>query len=324
MSLRFIGLGILALLALAVGFVVGPVHMPIATIVDGVLGRGDPAHVAIVRQLRIPRALLAFFVGGSLAITGATLQALVRNPLADPYLLGLSGGAGLGAVLAIATGAAGAWSVPLAAFCGALLAVLLVYRLAIVAGGVLDARVLLLSGVVVSAFSSALVAAVVAVSPATELRNAFLWLLGGFDAASWKALGVFIAYAVVPAGVLCACHRSLDLLALGEEPAQFLGVDVERLKRVLYVAASLLTAAAVAVSGIIGFVGLVIPHAIRMLWGHTHRTLFPAAFMLGGVLLVLADTLARSLFAPRQLPVGVVTAIIGVPLFTVLLRRWAK
>jgi iron complex transport system permease protein len=193
-----------------------------------------------------------------------------------------------------------------------------------VSGAVLDARVLLLSGVVVGAFAASLMGAIMAISPAPEVRNALLWLLGGFDAASWSALGVFSVYAAVPLVVIYRQNRPLDLLSLGEEPAAFLGADVERLKRVLYVAASLLTAAAVSVSGIIGFVGLVVPHAIRLLWGHLHRSLLPAAFLLGGVLLVVADAIARTAFAPLSLPVGVVTALIGVPVFVLLVRRWAK
>ncbi len=313
----------MALGAVAAGTAVGPAFISPRAVVEGLVGAGDETTVAIVRQLRLPRALLSFVVGGCLAVTGATLQALIRNPLADPYLLGLSGGAGLGAVLAIAFHFGGAWGVPLAAFAGALLAILLVYRLAVVSGAVLDTRIMLLSGVVVSAFTGALLGAVVSLSPAAELRNAMLWLLGGFDSASWQTLGIFVGYAVVPLCVLFWASRSLDLLSLGEEPALFLGVEVERLKRVLYVAASLLTAAAVAVSGIIGFVGLVIPHAIRMVWGHTHISLLPAAFLLGGVLLTSADALARTVFAPQELPVGVVTALVGVPVFAVLLRRWA-
>jgi iron complex transport system permease protein len=287
-------------------------------------GTGDEAVVAIVRDLRLPRVLLAMLVGGSLAVTGAALQALVRNPLADPYLLGLSGGAGLGAVLAIVLQIGSAWAVPIAALIGALLAVALVYRLAIVAGSVLDTRVLLLAGVVVGAFAASLMGAIMSVSPAPEVRNALLWLLGGFDAASWNAVGVFAAYASVPLLVMYRLSRPLDLLSLGEESASFLGADVERLKRVLFVVASLLTAVAVSVSGIIGFVGLVIPHAIRVVWGHLHSSLLPAAFLLGGVLLVIADALARTAFAPLTLPVGVVTALIGVPVFVVLVRQWAK
>jgi iron complex transport system permease protein len=308
---------------LLLGLAVGPAELSPSVAWQALLGRGDDATAAIVRDLRLPRVLLAYLIGGSLAVTGASLQAVVRNPLADPYLLGLSGGAGLGAVGAIALGLGGAWVVPLAALVGALLAIVLVYRVAVAAGGQLDTRVLLLAGVVVGAFAASLMGAIMALSPAPEVRNALLWLLGSFDAASWRALTVFGVYALFPLAVLYGMARPMDLLALGEEPAQFLGADVERTKRVLYVAASALTAAAVSVSGIIGFVGLVIPHAVRLLWGHTHRALLPSAFLLGGTLLVAADAVARTAFAPLELPVGVVTALIGVPLFIWLVRRWA-
>jgi iron complex transport system permease protein len=308
---------------MAVGLAVGPAPIDLATVWHGLLGAGDEGTVAIVRDLRLPRVVLAFLVGGCLAVTGAALQALVRNPLADPYLLGLSGGAGLGAVGAIALGMGGAWAVPAAALVGALLAIALVYRVALVAGSVLDARVLLLGGVVVGAFAASVMGAIMALSPAPEVRNALMWLLGSFDRASWRAVTIFAVYASLPLAVLYALSRTLDLMALGEEPARFLGANVERTKRVLYVTASLLTAVAVAIAGIIGFVGLVVPHAIRMAWGHLHRSLLPAAFLLGGILLVIADALARTAFAPLELPVGVVTALIGVPIFVLLVRRWA-
>jgi len=164
--------------------------------------------------------------------------------------------------------------------------------------------------------------AVVSLSDAAELRNAFLWLWGGLGGASWDTVRVMAIYTPLPLAVLYAAARPLDLLALGDEPARHLGADVERVKRRVYVAASLLTAAAVAVSGVIGFVGLIVPHVMRTLWGHHHRTLLPAAFLGGGTLLALADTLARTTIAPRELPVGIVTALIGVPVFTLLLRRW--
>lgn len=321
---RWIALGLVAVAAIVAGVALGPADLGWAESIGGLLGRGDETVVAIVQQLRAPRVLLAFLVGGCLAVTGAALQALVRNPLADPYLLGLSGGAGVGAVLAIALRLGGPWAVPAAAFVGALVAIALVYRLALVAGAGVDPRVLLLAGVVVSAFGGAILGAIFSLSSAAELRNSMMWLLGGFDAASWRVLGVFTAYATLPLAYLYYTNRPLDLLSLGEEPAQFLGADVERLKRRLFVSASLLTAACVAVSGIIGFVGLVIPHAVRMVLGHTHRVLLPAAFVLGGTLLTIADAAARTAFAPRQLPVGVVTALVGVPAFAMLLRRWTS
>lgn len=276
----------------------------------------------IIWSLRAPRGVLAFLVGGSLAAAGAGLQALVRNPLADPFLLGLSGGAGLGAVTAIAFDLSGPWTLPLAAFAGALLALALVYRMGLVAGGMLDPRILLLGGVAVGAFAAAITTAIVALADAAELRNAFLWLWGGLSAASWDAVLLLAIYIPIPLAVLAAAARPLDLLALGEESAGYLGADVERIKRRVYLAASLLTAAAVAVSGVIGFVGLVMPHIARLAWGHRHRSLLPAAFIGGGALLAVADTLARVAVAPRELPVGVVTALIGVPVFALLLRRW--
>lgn len=321
---RWLALAALALGTVALGVVVGPAEISLPAAWRAVLGSGDATTLAIVRDLRLPRTLLAFLVGGGLAATGAALQALVRNPLADPYLLGLSGGAGLGAVAAIAAGLGGAWAVPLAALVGALAAIVLVYRLGVVTGSVLDTRVLLLAGVVVGAFAASLMGAIMALSPAPQVRNALLWLLGSFGSASWRTVGVFGAYALLPLAVLYRLSRPLDLLSLGEEPALFLGADVERLKRTLYAAASLLTAAAVSVSGIIGFVGLVIPHAVRLLWGHLHRTLLPAAFLLGGTLMVAADAVARTAFAPVELPVGVVTALIGVPVFVALVRRWDR
>jgi len=203
----------------------------------------------------------------------------------------------------------------------------LVYRLGLIggrggAGGELDPRILLLGGVAVGAFAAAITTALVSLAEAAELRNAFLWLWGGFSAASWTTVLVMLVYAPLPLAVIAAAARPLDLLALGEEPAQYLGADVRRLKQLVYLAASLLTAAAVAMSGVIGFVGLIVPHVCRLVWGRLHRTLIPTSFLTGGILLAAADTLARTAVAPRELPVGIVTALIGVPLFAFLLRRW--
>jgi iron complex transport system permease protein len=298
--------------ALVASVALGPAAVPLSD-----LFRSD-----IVWNLRAPRALLAFLVGGSLGVAGASLQALVRNPLADPFLLGLSGGAGLGAVVAIALHISGPWALPIAAFVGALAALGLVYRMGLIGGAALDPRILLLGGVAVGAFAAAITTAIVSLADAVELRNAFLWLWGGLSGASWDSVLIVALYAPIPLIVLFAASRPLDLLALGEEPAGYLGADVAAVKRRVYLAASLLTAAAVAVSGVIGFVGLVVPHIARLAWGHRHRALLPAAFIGGGALLAIADTLARTVVAPRELPVGVVTALIGVPVFTLLLRRW--
>lgn len=320
MRLRWTLLVALTLVALGLGLLFGAAANGPGALVEAVR---DPTSSArtILLHLRLPRVLLAFLVGAGLGVSGAVLQALVRNPLADPYLLGLSGGAGLGAVLAIALATPSPWVVPVSAFGGALAAVALVYRLSVVVGRRLDPRILLLAGVVVGAFAGALMSAIIVLAPADQLRNAFLWLLGGFGAASWQSLLVFASYGAIPLLVLLTQARRLDLLSLGEEPAQFLGADVERTKRVVYLAASLLTAAAVAVSGVIGFVGLVVPHAVRRLVGTLHATLLPAVILASGAFLVIADLLARTVVAPIELPVGVVTALVGVPLFAVLLRR---
>jgi iron complex transport system permease protein len=306
--------------SLVLGLTAGTVPLPPGEVWRG-LWTPDAEASIIVRELRVPRVLLAFLVGGSLAVCGAALQAMIRNPLAEPYLLGLSGGAGLGAVLALASRAAGAWAVPLAAFVGALAAVGLVYRLSLVAGRRLDPRVLLLSGVVVGAFAGALMSAIIVLSDAPTVRNAFLWLLGGFGAASWQALAVFAAYAALPLAAIGLSARSLDLVALGEEPAHHLGADVERTRRLVYLCTALLTAASVAVCGIIGFVGLVVPHAIRTVARPLHATLLPLVFVGGGSFLVLSDVVSRVVVRPLELPVGVVTALVGVPVFALLLRR---
>ena len=310
--MKWVVLGLVSLVAVGLALALGPAAIPLSEL---------PAS-GIFWDLRAPRAALGFLVGGSLAVAGAGLQAVVRNPLADPFLLGLSGGAALGAVVAIALDLAGLWAVPLAAFAGALLALVLVYRMGLVGAGALDPRILLLGGVAVGAFAAAITTAIVSLAQAVELRNAFLWLWGGLSGASWDTVLVLACYAPVPLLVIGAAARPLDLLALGEEPAQYLGADVERVKRRVYVAASLLTAAAVAVSGVIGFVGLIVPHVARLIWGHQHRALLPASFLAGGALVLLADTVARTAVAPREVPVGIVTALLGVPVFVLLLRRW--
>ncbi|MDX2192726.1 MAG: iron ABC transporter permease [Gemmatimonadales bacterium] len=315
-----------ALLALAVpavllaGLAVGAVPLAPAAI-GRALVDGDAPAAAIVRGVRLPRVLLAFAVGGALGTCGAAMQAIVRNPLAEPYLLGLAGGAGLGAVLAHALGAASAWGVTPAAFAGALAAVLAVVRLATVGGRRLDPLVLLLAGVVIGAFCAAVTSGLLTVADATTLRGAQFWLLGSFAPASWPLLAAFAGYAVLPLALLQRDARALDLLALGDEPARHLGADVDAVRRRVVLAAALLTAAAVAVAGVIGFVGLVVPHATRLLWGPLHRALLPLAFLTGGCFLVLADLAARTVARPIELPLGAVTAVVGVPVFALLLRR---
>lgn len=316
-------LAALVVAAAVLGLTVGGSALGLEDALGALAGRGSETARAIVWELRAPRVVLGFLVGGALAVAGAVLQALVRNPLADPYLLGLSGGASFGAVLAIVLGLASPWAMPLAAFAGALVTIVVVYRLALAAGGGLDSRVLLLAGVVVGALAGALTSGLLSVSESLRVRSALMWLLGGLGGVGWGGVAALAAYSAPAIAVLAREARALDLLALGEEPAQYLGADVRRTKQRVYVAASLLTAAAVAAAGIVGFVGLVVPHAVRLLRGPAYRGLLPASFLLGGALLVVADAGARTLFAPLELPVGVITAAIGVPLFAVLLKRSA-
>jgi len=320
----FIGSLIAALVVtVLLGLLVGGSELPARAALAALAGRGDATARAIVWDLRAPRVALGLLVGGALAVSGAALQALVRNPLADPYLLGLSGAASLGAVLALVAGVGSVWAMPAAAFVGAVVTILAVYRLATVAGGVLDGRVLLLAGVVIGAFAGALTSGILSVAPSAQMRSAMLWLLGGLGGVGWGGVLALAVYSAPALLVLLREARALNLLALGEEPARYLGADVARSRRRVYVAASLLTAAAVAAAGIIGFVGLAVPHLIRLVRGQDYRGLLPSAFLLGGTFVVVSDALARTVFAPVELPVGVLTAMVGVPLFAVLLRRGA-
>lgn len=312
-----------AVLAVLVSVRFGDVALSTGEVLAVLSGEGRPAHRTILLELRLPRALLAVFVGGGLALAGAVFQALLRNPLAEPYILGISGGAAVGAVLVLTAGltAAGSWALPVAAFAGALLAIVLVFRVASAADRSLDVRVLLLAGVVVGAFFTACIAFILAVSDAPTVRSAVLWMMGSLAGADWRAVVVTAAYTVPSALLLVTLARPLNLMAVGEETASYLGTDVERVKRVAYAVASLVTAAGVAVAGVIGFVGLIVPHGIRLLVGSDHRALLPLSFVAGGVFLTLADLGARVLLAPTEIPIGVVTAFLGVPLFLVLLRR---
>lgn len=316
----FAALAIGALLASAMALAVGAVDYSLATILTALWQPGS-TDAAIIRELRLPRVVLGFGVGGSLAVAGAALQAVVGNPLAEPWLLGLSGGAGLGAVLAVVVGLPPGWSVAACATIGALAAIALVYRVSLVAGRRVDPRVLVLAGVVVGAFASAVSAAILAVTDPFTFRAAALWLFGGFAGANWAAVGRFVVVAVPALLVLGWLARGLDLLALGDDTAIALGADAARIRRRAIAATALLTAATVAVAGVIGFVGLVVPHALRWTVGPLHRGLLPAAFLAGGAFTVLADAAARTVLAPAELPVGVVTALVGVPIFAVLLRR---
>ncbi len=301
----------------------GAVSLTLGEIAAAVRGHGDPATVAIVRDLRLPRAVLAALVGAALSASGATFQALLRNPLADPYILGVSGGAAVGAVLAVVFGLATAtiWAIPLAAFVGALLAIVTVLRIALIVGHTLDTRILLLAGVVVGAFFNACILLVLTFADVESFRSAIFWMMGSLAGATWSRTAILALYLVPAVMLLMTLARALNLFAIGEETAAYLGTHVERTKWLAFGIASLLTAAAVSLSGVIGFVGLVTPHVVRIVWGSDYRFLIPAATLLGAALLALTDALARTVAAPTELPVGVVTAFVGVPFFVWLLRR---
>lgn len=279
----------------------------------------------IIWEMRLPRVLLACLAGAALSVAGAMFQALFRNPMADPYIIGASSGAGLGAVLAMLwssrayLGVQGVRVVPVAAFTGALGAVVLAYSLARTKTGV-QVLTLLLSGVAVNAFLSAMVSMVIYFA-GKRLHEMIVWLMGGFVSASWSDVLLLAPYVLVGAALAYLKARDLNALAFGEETAHITGIDVRRTRLTVVAVASVLTASAVAAGGLIGFVGLVVPHLLRIVGGAEHRYLIPACFFGGGALLVLADTLARVAIAPTELPVGVITALFGGPFFAWVLRR---
>jgi iron complex transport system permease protein len=300
------------------------------SLVDVIGWRGplDPVDRIIFYQVRLPRVLMGAVLGGSLAAAGAAFQAILRNPLADPYVLGVSGGASLGGVLALlagvgaASGVLGRLGVSAFAFVGALVAVVLVERAATVHGR-LSIFTMLLSGAVFNAFTGALIYFIQSVASLEELHEIVFYLIGSVPSLGYPVVAVLAALAAVCVAALVGMTRDYNALSLGEDSAIQLGVDVERLKRRTFVVGSLLTGMAVAAAGLIGFVGLVVPHGLRMILGPDHRLLVPAAFLGGAAFLVLADLLARWLLSPSELPVGVLTALIGGPCFLALLRRRA-
>ena len=307
----------LALLSLALALMVGSINIPLSEVFSTLFGAQDNLSTEVVRSLRLPRALAGFACGGLLALAGALLQVLLRNPLADPYVLGISGGAGVGALLAILFGL-GVAGINGASFLGALAAMLVVFGLAHGDGSWTQTR-LLLTGVIVASGCGAMVALMLSVAPDHKLRGMLFWLMGDLSLASdpMLALGVLLAVLLIT----LPFSRELNLLTRGADMAQTLGVQVGRLRRGVYVVASLATAAAVTQAGSIGFIGLIVPHLVRLAVGNDQRLLLPASVLAGGSLLVIADTLARTMIAPQQLPVGVLTALIGVPVFLFLLTR---
>lgn len=303
---------VVLVVACAVSLFAGAVHVPMA----------DLFQSGII-QLRVARILLAIVAGAGLSVSGVVFQALFRNPLAEPYVLGVSSGAGLGATVAISLNlaAVSVWTLPAMAFVGGLMTILLVYSLARDPSGTALPHTLLLSGVMVSAVFGSLLMFLVSVAPSEKLHSVIWWLLGNLQIFDWSLLRA--AAIVVAAGVMATSllARDLNVLTLGEEPAAHLGLDVEGTKRLFLLLASLMAGATVAACGLIGFVGLIVPHSVRMTIGPDHRRLVPASALAGATFLVLADSLARTVIAPTEIPIGVVTALLGGPFFFFLLRR---
>ncbi|MCS6304965.1 MAG: iron ABC transporter permease [Nitrospira sp.] len=331
-------LGILALTAVAVSFIC--LHFgaqPIAygeilrVFVDAIHrkeiddGTADVAST-ILLQVRMPRMLLGFLVGCSLATVGVALQALLRNPLADPYVLGVSSGAALGAAVGVLLGAGttflGGTALPVCGFAGGLLALVIVYRMA-ASDEQLPIHSLLLTGVILNAVFSALIMFITSILEPNRSYGMMAWLMGTLTAPTYGSLAGLIVYLSIGLVLLFGQMRALNILALGEESARTLGIDTERAKRSLFVLAALVTGAVVSVSGMIGFIGMVVPHAVRLVTGADHRLLLPASALVGGTFLMGADTIARTMISPAEIPVGIITALAGGPFFVYLLL-WRK
>ncbi len=314
----------LAVLLLGVAAIAyGAVPLTAREVVNAIAGHGDPVTIAIVRTLRLPRAVLALLVGAGLGMAGAALQGALRNALAEPYLLGVSGGAAVGAVAAVALGATGAFVLPLASFAGAALAIAVALLVARASGGRADPRVLLMAGVIVGAFANAAIMVLLSNAPPNAIRNALWWMMGSVADAGWLTVGWLTAYVALGGGILLWFARDIDVLALGEESAAALGVDAARSSRSIFLVAALLSAATVAAAGLIGFVGLVVPHLVRTMGVRRHRALIAGAAVVGAGLVVAADLVARLARPPAELPLGAVTALLGVPFFLAQLRRLA-
>ena len=315
--------------ALLIGTVVGPVHLGVVNVVHAtfahVFGLHSPLSGpddAILWQLRLPRVVLGALVGGTLAVSGAAYQGVFRNPLADPYLLGAAAGAGLGATLVVVYAPSTALSGdlrPIAAFAGAAVAVVAAYALGRAAGGGGAPATLVLAGVTVASFFTA-VQTFVQQQHLDTVQEVYSWLLGRLATAGWRDVGIALPYVAFSWLAITAHRRLLDVLAVGDDEAAALGVNVGRVRVLVVVAATTGTAAAVAVSGLIGFVGIIVPHMIRLVVGGSYRLLLPLCILVGGGFLVLADVAARTVVSPAELPIGVVTAFFGAPFFALVLR----
>ncbi len=321
-------LGVVLFLVSLISMLVGPSHIGTASLLkvlfSGLFGREivlPDMERTILFSIRLPRIIFAGLVGAALAAAGVVFQGLLRNPLADPYILGISGGSAVGAIIAIISGASAIpFGTPGLSFLGALITIILVYGIART-NRELQSNTLLLAGVIVNAFFSAVIMFLVSVSSNTNLHSIMFWLMGDLSLVVGEDIPAIASFMAVGFLVIYLYARHLNLIVMSEETAMQLGVDVEKTKKILFLTASLITAAAVSVSGIIGFVGLIIPHIMRMLLGSDHRLLLPSSLLFGASFLIVADTIARTAMAPAELPVGVITALCGAPYFIYLLRR---
>lgn len=331
---RMLVLGIMALVLILVtnlATAFGSVKIPMPTVGGILLDKLPLVDIprtwagtleTIILDIRLPRVILAGLVGAALAIAGATYQGLFRNPLADPYFIGVVQGAALGAVIGflLPIGARGEMVVPLFAFLGAVLSIFVVYNLARV-GKTMPMTTLILAGVALGAFLGSMVSYLVINSGGNQIHGILFWLMGSFSVSRWLEVWLVLPCVVVGVGVILLFARQLNVMQLDEEQSLQLGINVERTKIILLAMAVLLTAAAVSFVGIIGFVGIIVPHTVRLIWGADHRFLLPLSVLLGAIFMILADLLARSLLAPTEIPVGIITALVGAPFFIYLLRR---
>ncbi len=311
------GLLLLSGLSIILSIFVGSASLSIADVFDVLLGDATPLHQALIYDLRLPRAFVAFATGAMLSIAGVLMQALLRNPLADPYVLGVSGGASFAALLAMLFGL-GTIAITGSAFLGALLSIFTVFLLAQGKGGWTISR-LLLTGVVMAAGWGAMISFVLVITPPDQIYSMLFWLMGDLSFSRPLLPGLIIL--VIGLLLTLPLCRQLNVLIWGDAQASSLGINTQRLRITIFFLASLLTAGAVSLAGGVGFVGLVVPHFMRLLVGNDHRILVPASALAGAILLIVADMVARTAFAPQQIPVGVITAFIGVPMFLYLLRR---
>jgi len=317
--------GLAVLVVALTGLVIGPVVIAPGEVIRDLLGMRtnlSPTEIAIIEQIRLPRVVLGLLVGGTLAISGASYQGVFRNPLADPYLLGAAAGAGLAVTIVITGGPDNGETLsaaPIAAFLGALAAVGLTYALGISGGGRPTTSTLILAGVAVGSFLTA-VQTYLQQRHQDTIRQVYSWILGRLSTSGWHDVLLLLPYAAVSWIVLLTQRRVLDVLAVGDDEAATLGVDVRRVRLIVIAAASLGTAAAVSVSGLIGFVGILVPHTVRLLAGRSARVVLPLSLLLGGAFLAAADLLARTASAPDEIPIGVVTAFFGAPFFVLVLR----